>query len=98
MNIRLFVVLLALFLVSACSVDPAEYNAIANTHYDENRFDEALRIYQMAQVTAPDVPQPYFNAASAFAQLGELEQSIAALNQVLKTADSDLKAKTYYNL
>lgn len=98
MNIRLCCGLLILLAVSACAANPAEYNAIANNHYEENRFDEALKVYQMAQVTAPDVPQPYFNAASAFAQLGELDQSLAALNQALKTADSELRAKTYYNL
>lgn len=98
MNKNLFAILLLSFFVSACTANSAEYNAIANSHYDENRFDEAISVYQMAQVTAPDVPQPYFNAASAFAQLGELERSVAALNQALKTADSELKAKTYYNL
>ncbi len=98
MNFRFGWVLLILFGISACAVNPAEYNAAANHHYDEKRFDEALKVYQMAQVTAPDVPQPYFNAASAFAQMGELDRSVNALNQVLKTADGELTAKTYYNL
>jgi Ca-activated chloride channel homolog len=97
MNIRLCCSLLILLVLSACVANPAEYNAIANNYYEENRFDEALKVYQMAQVTAPDAPQPYFNAASAFAQLGDLEQSLAALNQTLKTADSELRAKAYYN-
>jgi tetratricopeptide (TPR) repeat protein len=98
MNFRLGWILLTLLGISACTANPAEYNSTGNRYYDDKRFDEALKVYQMAQVTGPDNPQPYFNSASALAQLGELEQSLAALNQTLKTADSELKAKTYYNL
>jgi Ca-activated chloride channel homolog len=98
MNFRLGWILLTLLGISACTANPAEYNAAGNRYYDDKRFDEALKVYQMAQVTGPDIPQPYFNAANALAQMGELEQALAALNQALKTANSELKAKTYYNL
>jgi tetratricopeptide (TPR) repeat protein len=97
MNFRLIWILLLLG-ISACTANPAEYNTTGNRYYDEKRFDEALKVYQMAQVTSPDIPQPYFNAANALTQMGELEQALAALNQALKTADSELKAKSYYNL
>jgi Ca-activated chloride channel homolog len=98
MNFRLRWILLVVLGISACAVNPAEYNIAGNRYYDEKRFDEALKVYQMAQVTGPDIPQPYFNAANALTQMGELEQALAALNQALKTADSELKSKTYYNL
>jgi Ca-activated chloride channel homolog len=98
MNFRLIWILLLLLGISACTANPAEYNTAGNRYYDEKHFDEALKVYQMAQVTGPDIPQPYFNAANALTQMGELEQALAALNQALKTADSELKAKSYYNL
>src|SRR5688572_21435537 len=98
MNFRLRRILLIVLGISACTANSAEYNSTGNHYYDEKRFDEALKVYQMAQVTGPDIPQSYFNAASALAQMGELEQALAALNQALKTADSELKAKSYYNL
>jgi len=84
--------------ISACAVNPAERNSAGNGLYDQGAFDEALRAYQAAQVTSPDSPEPYFNAANAFAQIGKLSDALAALNQALETADEALTAKAYYNL
>lgn len=98
MNLRLICYAVILLGLSACGVNAAERNTTGGNLYDQGLFDEALRAYQMAQVIAPDAPELYFNGAITFAQIGELEEAVAALNQTLKTADDDLKAKAYYNL
>jgi tetratricopeptide (TPR) repeat protein len=57
-----------------------------------------VNAYQAAQVAAPDAPEAYYNAASALAGTGRLQSAVAALEQALKTSDSDLTVKAYYNL
>jgi Ca-activated chloride channel homolog len=87
-----------LFLMSGCAVNPAERNNAGGTLYNQGDYTNALNAYQAAQVLSPDAAEPYFNAASAQAQLGKLQEAQGALKQALKTSDEGLTAKAYYNL
>jgi tetratricopeptide (TPR) repeat protein len=89
--------LLCLFM-TACAVNSAERNNAGKSAYDAGEYDESLKAYQVAQVTAPDSPIPYYNAALTLAQMGRLNDAVVTLEQSLKTADSELTAKAYYNL
>ncbi len=92
--------IIALFLCvgCGCTVNPAERNNVGNDLYNQADFDNAIKAYQAAQVADPDNPESYYNAASAYNQAGEFDKAIAALEQALKTSDSDLTAQAYYNL
>jgi Ca-activated chloride channel homolog len=85
-------------LLAACEINPAERNNAGVALYSQGANDAALDAYQNAMVNAPNRPETYFNAASAFSTIGRLETAIAALEQALKTADEDLTAQAYYNL
>ncbi|MBZ0278223.1 MAG: tetratricopeptide repeat protein, partial [Anaerolineae bacterium] len=85
-------------LLAGCAVNPAERNNAGNVLYQQGDFAGASAAYALAEVSAPDQPEPYYNAASALAQAGDLETAVAALNQALKTADEPLQAQAYYNL
>jgi tetratricopeptide (TPR) repeat protein len=98
MSARWWLACSVLGLLAGCGVDPAERNNAGNTLYAGGDFRSALLAYQLAQVAAPDDSRPYFNAASAFAQLGDLAGAASALSQALKTADDDFTARIYYNL
>ncbi len=87
-----------LICICACDVNPAERNNAGNTLYDQGQYAGAIAAYQLAQVALPDNPEAYYNAASAYAQKGELKKAIDALRQALKTTDPDLGARAYYNL
>jgi len=81
-----------------CGVNAAERNNTGNALYSQGDYSGALQAYQAAQVADPSLPQPYYNAASALAQTGELEAALQSLQQALKSADPDLTAEAYYNL
>jgi len=87
-----------IFGVTACTVDPAERNAAGNQLYAQQAYDQALIAYQVAQVNAPDAPESYFNAANALVRVGRADEALAALNQALKTADVEFAADVYYNI
>jgi Ca-activated chloride channel homolog len=81
-----------------CGVNAAERNNAGNSMYDQGDYDAALQAYQSAQVAAPDQSVPYYNAASALVQIGELEAAQTTLEHALTIADDELTAQAYYNL
>jgi tetratricopeptide (TPR) repeat protein len=92
------VLILVIFSLNTCAVNPAERNNAGGVLYNQGDYANAVNAYQAAQVLSPDVPEPYFNAASALAQQGNLEDAVATLHQALKTSDEALTEKAYYNL
>jgi Ca-activated chloride channel family protein len=90
--------LLSSAILVACGINAAERNNAGNSLYAQADYDDALRAYQSAQVAAPDLPEPYYNAASALARQGELGAAIEALEHALRTADEGLTAQAFYNL
>ncbi|HEX2909025.1 MAG TPA: tetratricopeptide repeat protein [Phototrophicaceae bacterium] len=91
-------VFMLLALLSGCDVNPAERVSTGNELYYRGEYLAALAAYQAAQVAASDLPEPYYNAASALAQSGQMERAVAALEQALALADTELTATAYYNL
>ncbi len=91
-------VVCVLVILAGCAVNPAERNNAGNALYGQGDYTGAVDAYQLAQVTAPDDPVPYYNAGSALAMDGDLQLAVLALQQSLKTADTPLQARTYYNL
>lgn len=95
MRLRWFLLLLAL---SGCVVNPAERNNAANWYYAQGDYRTALRAYELAQVNAPDAPEPYYNAASALAAMERWQSAIAALEQAQRSGDEALTAASYFNM
>jgi Ca-activated chloride channel homolog len=89
---------LSLFFLAACGVNAAERNNAGNSLFQQGNYDEALSAYQSAEVVAPDQPEPYYNAASAFSATGDFEAAVASLQQALASADPELAARAYHNL
>lgn len=98
MSIKPVLVLAAVILLAGCDVNPAERVNAGNELYLRGDYPAALLAFQAAQVAAPDLPEPYFNAASALALSGQLERAVEALQMVLELGDPALAAKAYYNL
>jgi tetratricopeptide (TPR) repeat protein len=87
-----------LFLLVACAPDAVRRNNAGNRYYEERAYPDAVGAYRQAQVTVPDRPEPYYNAANAFNRQGQLDAAAAQTDQALKTADSRLAAWAWYNL
>ncbi|MBI5669795.1 MAG: tetratricopeptide repeat protein [Chloroflexi bacterium] len=96
---KVILILTAMALLAAgCDVNPAERVSAGNDLYSRGDYLAALAAYQSAQVVAPDMPEPYYNAASALALSGQLERAVEALQMALELGEPVLKAKAYYNL
>lgn len=89
---------LCLVVLSACAINPAEQNNAGNDLYSRGEYAEAIVAYQLAQVNNPDQPEAYYNDASALSRSGRVQLALAALEQVLKTADDVLAADAYHNI
>ena len=97
-GLRLFVVVVLALVIGACDVNPAEQLSSGNDLFSRQDYPGALRAYQLAQAASPDISEPYFNAASAFARSGQFEKAVEALQMVLSLHSSQLQEAAYYNL
>ncbi len=97
MNLR-WILGVILLVGCGCAVNPAERNNAGNSLYSQSEYPAAIKAYQAAQVAAPDSPEAYYNAATAYGRAGEYEKAIEALNQALKTTDPDLVVHAQYNM
>lgn len=99
MNYRLIYTfgLLVALLIGGC-VGVAQKTNDGNRALGAGDALEALRLYQQAQVSEPDRPELYYNAALAYVALDDYSRAIDALNQALLSAEGDLRSRIYFSL
>lgn len=85
------------FLITACSPSANHDNYYANLAYHQADYADALKGYQRAQVNSPDEMIYYFNGALAYAEMGQFNQALSAMQFALKYMDTG-NANVYYNL
>jgi tetratricopeptide (TPR) repeat protein len=90
--------LIGLFALTSCVPEVVKYNDEGNTEYDQQAYDEALDAYRLAQVSEPDLPEPYYNAANTYNRQGDVTGTALQTEQALKSAETDLQSQTWYNL
>lgn len=95
---RLVGCIVGLLILSACAPTAAELNNQANELVQTGDYDEAIRSYQLAQVSEPENGLLYFNASYALAQTDQLVDAIAALDQAIVRGDNQIIANANYNL
>jgi Ca-activated chloride channel family protein len=94
---RLFA-LIGLFALTSCVPEVVKYNDEGNTEYEQAAYDEALDAYRLAQVSEPDLPEPYYNAANTYNRQGDVAGTALQTEQALKSAETDLQSQAWYNL
>jgi tetratricopeptide (TPR) repeat protein len=89
-----------LILATACSPSAAEkLNQQGNDAYAEQAFEQALAMYQAAQLKEPQLAEPYYNAASSLYRQGEYEAALQQLQMALTFAeDESLAQSSLFNL
>lgn len=90
--------IIMIVIVVGCAENAHERNNAGNEYTRQEAYAAAVRAYQLAQVSDPDQPIPYYNAGIALSFVGNLESAAAALEQALKTSDETLIKQAYYNL
>ncbi|MEL6405167.1 MAG: tetratricopeptide repeat protein [Chloroflexota bacterium] len=98
MRTKAICVMLTVFLLVGCGIDPAERNNTGNRLLASSDYDEAVLAYQAAQVAEPDNETIYFNSAQALANADRLNEAEAALQLVINGDDPELIADAWYNL
>ena len=64
--------------------DAAEICRVANEHFAENRFQEALDGYNLVLDVSPDQPAVHMNIGAALRGLGRREEALVALDKSLE--------------
>lgn len=74
-------------------------NRRGNAAYARTAYDEALALYQAAQIEDPELAQPFYNAAGALYRQGAYEAALEQLQQALRFAsDETLVQHSLFNL
>ncbi len=90
--------LVLLVLMAGCVPEVVKYNAEGNAEYADTAYAEALESYRLAQVSEPDQPEPYYNAANTYNRQGDVAGTALQTDQALKASDPDLQTQAWYNL
>lgn len=71
----------------------------ANEVYSSGDYNQALTLYEQAEVENPESPHIYFNKGITYYRLEDYEKAKQAfLSAASKSQDLELEAKAYYNL
>ena len=98
---------LVLFL-TACSETPAQVNNAGHEPFEQaeaevapeavlDAYAEALDAYELAQESAPEKGEPYYNAANTQYRMEAYDEALRDYDEALKYAEGDLRARGYFN-
>jgi len=90
--------LLILLFLTACGSSVGRLNQRGNEAFAAQDYPSALEAYRQAQVEAPDVPEPYYNAANTYYRQQDYQQAELQTRQALRHADDALAQRSFYNL
>ncbi len=74
----------------AINLDPINPNtriALGGIYYANKAFDEAVRVFELATVTKPDLANAHYNLAFALKEAGKLDRAIYELTVTLSLVD-----------
>ncbi|OGJ86593.1 MAG: hypothetical protein A2487_10620 [Candidatus Raymondbacteria bacterium RifOxyC12_full_50_8] len=86
----------ALFPLAAVA-SPVLKNRAATKEYKKEKYQEAAKLYQEAEVEAPEKKELSFNLGSALYKAQDFDKAAEAFGRAAKTKDNSLKKKIYFN-
>ncbi|OQX81748.1 MAG: hypothetical protein B6D56_01350 [Candidatus Omnitrophica bacterium 4484_70.1] len=84
--------------INCFAKSPAKSVKKGNHFYQLGKFDEALKMYEQAQVDAPDSAIVNFNMGTVWYKKGDYKKAIEMFNKSLITENKKLEAKAAYNI
>jgi Ca-activated chloride channel family protein len=90
-----FVLLIGLDAVRAESA--GSKNKEGNRHFDEGKYEEALKAYLEAQAKEQDRPELLYNVGNTFIRQKKYDQALQSLRQVTSKGDKGLQASSWFN-
>ncbi|MEK7111887.1 MAG: tetratricopeptide repeat protein, partial [Patescibacteria group bacterium] len=74
------------------ALDPTNPNlriALGGVYYALGRYDEAIRVFELAVLSKPDLANAHYNLAVAYREKGEIEKAIEQMKLVLSLVEKD---------
>jgi tetratricopeptide (TPR) repeat protein len=97
-TLTLTLMLLLLLTAAGCAGSAAGRVADGNDAFAKQAYEEAWAQYQAAQIDAPELAEPYYNAANALYRQGKYDEALAEMQKALAYADQQtLAASGFYN-
>ncbi|MFQ5577311.1 MAG: tetratricopeptide repeat protein [Anaerolineae bacterium] len=90
--------LFILIVTSGCGQSAERLNYKGNQAFAGRDYPAALEAYRNAQVQAPDLPEPYYNAANTYYRQEDFQQAQLQARQALRAAGDELAQHSFYNL
>ncbi len=93
-------VALGLTLVAAGEAAAASARSLVeegNRHYQEGRYDDALKLYSQAQVESPEAPEIHLNIGNVFYRKGDFDKAREAYRKAWQARDQALAESARYN-
>ncbi|MDF1514522.1 MAG: tetratricopeptide repeat protein [Anaerolineae bacterium] len=95
---RIFMLSFVLLFLVSCVPEVVKYNQEGNERFNQTSYGQALDAYRLAQVSDPEVPEPYYNAANTYNRQGDITGTELQTEQALRSPDPELQAQAWYNL
>lgn len=76
----------------AVALDPTNPNlriTLGGVYYALGRYDEAVRAFELAVLSKPDLANGHYNLALAYREKGEIDKAIEQMNLVLSLVNKD---------
>ena len=96
---------LALMLLGAATLLGASARSLVssgNEAYEQERFEDALALYQQAAQASPEAPETHFNRGDALYRREDFDGAVSAFERAAQLArgrgDAELEARSRYNL
>ena len=78
----------------AVALDPINPNlriALGGVYYALGKYDDAVKVFELAVLSKPDLANAHYNLAAAYREKGEIDKAIAQINAVLSLVSKDSK-------
>lgn len=89
---------LSVLSAASCASPQSELVGQGNRAFEQGDFDAATQRYQRAEVEAPDISEPYYNAGNSLLRQDRADDAARHLEQALRNAGHELSADAAFNL
>jgi len=80
-------------IMTACGSPAEKLNQEGNEAFAKQAYEEALAAYQTAQIEAPEMAEPYYNAANSLYRQGKYAEALEQMQQALSFAQDEALAQ-----
>lgn len=99
--LRVGIIILSIYMFDStvfASANVYDKVAKANKLLNQQKYEDALKLYTDAQIDMPDSPELSYNIGVTYYRLGRYEKALEAFRKSCSTEDIKLEAKAWYNM